>query len=237
MFQLPRQRHPDATDVPKIAPKNFVYNEEVSFLPFSSNSQTELEKPEVLEFQTLVQTMQDVPFGLSTDLEVLSHYNITTSTISLFRMVDNQRIDLEIKDDNKIDDTKMGRFIRIHELHMVTEYNSVTAIGLFNSTVKIHLLLFTDKTSLQHDERMIKYRQVAEIFRGKILFILVDSRVKDNERVMSFFHLKKSQLPALAIYHVPDEDQDVLPLGEVSLEHVQDFCNSFLQKKQMVSLQ
>ncbi|KAL8221769.1 UNVERIFIED_CONTAM: hypothetical protein K2H54_074468 [Gekko kuhli] len=66
-----------------------------------------------------------------------------------------------------------------------------------------------------------------------ILFILVDSHAKGNDRVMSYFHLKKFQLPAVALYHTPDEEQDVLPLGEVSLEAVKDFCNSFLQRKQV----
>uniref|UniRef100_A0A452GN24 Endoplasmic reticulum protein 27 n=1 Tax=Gopherus agassizii TaxID=38772 RepID=A0A452GN24_9SAUR len=112
-----------------------------------------------------------------------------------------------------------------------------TAIGLFNSTVQTHLLLFTDKTSQEHTERVRRYREAAELFRGKILFVLVDSNVKGNERVMSFFNLKKSQLPALAIFHTPDEQQDVLPLGEVTVERVQDFCSGFLKRKQRVSTQ
>ncbi|XP_006024291.1 endoplasmic reticulum resident protein 27 isoform X1 [Alligator sinensis] len=191
----------------------------------------EPEKPEVLEFHSLVGKIRDVPFGLSTSPEVLSHYNITINTISIFRRVDENRQDLEITDGKEMDATKFSRFIQINELRMVTEYNPVTAIGLFNSTVQIHLLLFTDKTSKEHTERMHKYQEAAELFRGKILFVLVDSNVKGNDRVMSFFKLKKSQLPALAIFHTPDEEQDVLPLGDVSVEHVQDFCNAFLQRK------
>ncbi|CAM2098116.1 unnamed protein product [Caretta caretta] len=326
----------------------------------------ELERPEVSNFHTVVGKIQEVPFGLSTNPEVLSHYNITSNTISIFRMVDDKRQDLELTDGKKMDATKMSRFIRINELRLVTEYNPVTAIGLFNSTVQTHLLLFTDKTSQDHTERVRRYREAAELFRGKsrkkilpttrmtgegreddpgadwtyqrlkrtpltgreevtqpslpvcekhschlqceynvpftagerlvkfikkycmdadvlkkmthgatkdiptardklgvwyqndvvavghnvsfgvcvdwntdlghetllILFILVDSKVKGNERVISFFNLKKSQLPALAIFHMPDEEQDVLPLGEVTVERVQDFCNGFLERKQ-----
>lgn len=51
---------------------------------------------------------------------------------------------------------------------------------------------------------------------------------------MAYFKLKKSQLPALAIFHTPDEKHDVLPLDEVSIERVKDFCNAFLQKMQKV---
>lgn len=45
------------------------------------------EKPEVLEFHSLVGKIRDVPFGLSTSPEVLSHYNITINTVSIFRRV------------------------------------------------------------------------------------------------------------------------------------------------------
>lgn len=72
------------------------------------------------------------------------------------------------------------------------------------------------------------------LFPIQILFILVDSNLKSNERTMSFFELKKSQLPALAIFHAPDEEQDVLTLDEVSVERIQDFCNRFLQRMEKV---
>ncbi|KAK2544241.1 Erp27 [Columba livia] len=131
---------------------------------------------------------------------------------------------------NDVDAEKMTRFVRMNELRLVTEYNPVTAVGVMQSSFQLHLLLITDKMSPKHPERMRRYRVAAELFKGKILFILVDSNLKSNERTMSFFELNKSQLPALAIFHAPDEEQDVLTLDEVSVERVQDFCNRFLQR-------
>uniref|UniRef100_A0A8C3STB3 Endoplasmic reticulum protein 27 n=1 Tax=Chelydra serpentina TaxID=8475 RepID=A0A8C3STB3_CHESE len=60
-----------------------------------------------------------------TNPKVLSHYNITSNTISIFRMVDDKRQDLKLTDGKEIDATKMSRFIRINELRLVTEYNPV----------------------------------------------------------------------------------------------------------------
>ncbi|KFR15128.1 Endoplasmic reticulum resident protein 27, partial [Opisthocomus hoazin] len=142
--------------------------------------------------------------------------------------VDNDRRDLDMNSED-VDAKKMIRFIRMNELRLVTEYNPVTAVGVMQSSLQFNLLLITDKMSPKHPERMRKYRAAAELFKGKILFILVDSNLKSNERTVSFFKLKKSQLPALAIFHTPDEEQDVLTLDEVSVERVQDFCNRFLQ--------
>uniref|UniRef100_A0A8C9FRB4 Endoplasmic reticulum protein 27 n=1 Tax=Pavo cristatus TaxID=9049 RepID=A0A8C9FRB4_PAVCR len=144
---------------------------------------------------------------------------------------DKDRRDMDM-DSEEIDADKMSRFIRMNELRLVTEYNPTTAVGVLHSSLLLHLLLFTDKKSPEHPEQMSRYRAAAELFEGKILFILVDINLKSNEQVMAYFKLKKSQLPALAIFHTPDEKHDVLPLDEVSIERVKDFCNTFLQKMQ-----
>ncbi|XP_053107855.1 endoplasmic reticulum resident protein 27 [Hemicordylus capensis] len=218
----------------KPAKKYFVLIFHSGFLSGARRSKLQdLEQPEVSEFLTMVQNLPDIPFGLCTIVEVLSHYNVTVNTVSLFRMVDNKRQDLEIEDIKGIDASKLSRFVQMNELRWVTEYNPMTAVGLFDSAIEIHLLLFTDKSSPKHMERMDKYREAAKLFQGKILFILVDPHAEGNDRVMSYFHLKKSQLPALAAYHTPDEEQDVLPLDEVSLERVKEFCNGLLQRKQV----
>ncbi|KFV41556.1 Endoplasmic reticulum resident protein 27, partial [Gavia stellata] len=141
---------------------------------------------------------------------------------------DNDQRDLDMNSKD-VDAEKMTRFIRMNELRLVTEYNPVTAIGVMQSSLQLHLLLITDKMSPKYPKRMRRYRAAAELFKGKILFILVDSNLKSNERIVSFFKLKKSQLPALAIFYAPNEEQDVLTLVEVSVERVQDFCNRFLQ--------
>ncbi|XP_055568921.1 endoplasmic reticulum resident protein 27 [Falco cherrug] len=173
----------------------------------------------------------EVPFGLSSSPAVLSRYGVAANTVTLFRRVDNDRRDLDMNNKD-VDVEKMTRFIRMNELRLVTEYNPVTAIGVMQSSLQLHLLLITDKMSPKHPERMRRYRAAAELFKGKILFILVDSNLKSNERVVSFFKLKKSQLPALAIFHTPDEEQNVLTVDEVSVKGVQDFCNNFLQRMQ-----
>uniref|UniRef100_A0A8C3BDN8 Endoplasmic reticulum protein 27 n=1 Tax=Cairina moschata TaxID=8855 RepID=A0A8C3BDN8_CAIMO len=173
----------------------------------------------------------EVPFGISSSPAVLEHFGVSASTVTLFRRADNDRKDLDV-DSEDINAEKMSRFIRMNELRLVTEYNPVTAVGVMHSSLEIHLLLITDKKSPEHPERMHTYRAAAELFEKKILFILVDINLKSNEQVMAYFKLKKSQLPALAIFYTPDEEHDVLPLDEFSVERVQDFCNTFLQRIQ-----
>ncbi|NXI23798.1 ERP27 protein, partial [Sterrhoptilus dennistouni] len=154
----------------------------------------------------------------------------TAVTVGLFAclQVDSERRDLDMND-RDVDAEKLTRFVRMNELRLVTEYNPVTAIGVMQSSLEFNLLLITDKMSPKHPERMRKFRTAAELYKGKILFILLDSNLKTNERVLSYFQLKKSQLPALAIFHTPDDEHVVLTVDDISIERVQDFCNNFLQ--------
>ncbi|XP_019498829.1 PREDICTED: endoplasmic reticulum resident protein 27 [Hipposideros armiger] len=213
------------TDVP--AAMEFIAAAEVAVIGFFQD----VEIPMASVFHSMVQKFQDVAFGISSDPEVWAHYNITGNTISLFRLVDNEQLDFESEAPESIDATKLSRFIEINSLRLVTEYNPVTVIGLFNSMIQIHLLLIMNKASLEYEESMLRYQEAAKLFQGKILFILVDSGVKENGKVISFFKLKESQLPALAIYQAVDDEWDTLPTAEVSVERVQNFCDGFLEGK------
>ncbi|XP_058138338.1 endoplasmic reticulum resident protein 27 [Dasypus novemcinctus] len=207
----------------------FIAAAEVAVIGFFQD----LEIPAVSIFHSVVEKFHDVSFGISTDSVVLSHYNISGNTISLFRLVDNEQLDLENEDIEIMDASKLSRFIEINNLHLVTEYNSVTVIGLFNSMIQIHLLLMMNKASQEYEESMHRYWKAAKLFQGKILFILVDSSLKENEKVVSFFNLKASQMPALAIYRTVDEEWDTLPVADISVENVQNFCYGFLEGKRL----
>lgn len=107
--------------------------------------------------------------------------------------------------------------------------------GFLKLFIKISLLIFI--WSLFGDLFFLSasvFLTAPFLFPPQILFVLLDTNLKSNERVVSYFQLKKSQLPALAIFHIPDDEHDVLTPGEISVERVQDFCNRFLQRMQKV---
>ncbi|RLW06331.1 hypothetical protein DV515_00004641, partial [Chloebia gouldiae] len=203
----------------------FISGAEVAVIGFFQDPQS----PEADQFRLAAGQIAEVPFGLSSSAAVLSRYGASENTVALFRTVDSDRRDLDMNN-REVDAEKLTRFVRINELRLVTEYNPVTAIGVMQSSLQFNLLLITDKMSPKHPERMRKFRAAAELYKGKILFILLDSNLKSNERVLSYFQLKKSQLPALAMFHTPDDEHEVLAVGDISIERVQDFCNRFLQR-------
>ncbi|NXQ78879.1 ERP27 protein, partial [Nyctibius grandis] len=141
----------------------FISGAEVAVVGFFQ----EPESPEASQFGLAAGRIPEVPFGLSTSPTVLNHYGVAANTVTLFRRVDNDRRDLDMNGKD-VDAEKMTRFIRMNELHLVTEYNPVTAIGVMQSLLELHLLLITDKMSPKHPERMRRYRSAAELFKGQV---------------------------------------------------------------------
>uniref|UniRef100_A0A8C5NZW0 Endoplasmic reticulum resident protein 27 n=1 Tax=Jaculus jaculus TaxID=51337 RepID=A0A8C5NZW0_JACJA len=211
------------TDVP--AAVDFIAASEIAVIGFFQD----LERPVVSIFHSMAQHFQDVFFGMSNSSEVLAHYNITSNTICLFRLVDNEQLRIEGEDLENMDTSKLSRFIETNSLRLVTEYSPMTVLGLFNSMIERHLLLVMNKASAEYEESMSRYRQAAELFQGEILFVFVDSGKRENGKVISYFKLKESQLPALAIYQTLDDKWDTLSITEVTVEQVKGFCDGFLQ--------
>ncbi|KAF1445610.1 Endoplasmic reticulum resident protein 27, partial [Spheniscus mendiculus] len=110
------------------------------------------------------------PFGwFSYRSMVACFFSRMVVTVGVFAclQVDNDRRDLDMNSKD-VDAEKMTRFVRMNELRLVTEYNPVTAIGVMQSSLQLHLLLITDKMSPKHPKRMRKYQAAAELFKGKV---------------------------------------------------------------------
>ncbi|CAH7428909.1 endoplasmic reticulum resident protein 27 [Phodopus roborovskii] len=211
------------TDIP--ATEELIKAAEVAIIGFFQD----LEIPIVSIFRSMAQQFRDISFGISNSSEVLAHYNITRNSICLFRLVDNGQLHLDAADIESLDAAKLSRFIQMHSLRWVTEYSPMIAAGLFNTMVQTHLLLIMNKASPEYEESMQRYREAAKLFQGQILFVLVDSGRGENRKVVAYFQLKESQLPALAIYETVEDKWDTLPVTEVTVEKVQDFCHGFLK--------
>ncbi|MCP6606191.1 hypothetical protein NL500_28765, partial [Klebsiella pneumoniae] len=63
--------------------------------------------------------------------------------------------------------------------------------------IKTHILLFLPKSVSDYDGKLSNFKKAAEGFKGKILFIFIDSDHTDNQRILEFFGLKKEECPAV----------------------------------------
>ncbi|XP_073726726.1 endoplasmic reticulum resident protein 27 [Misgurnus anguillicaudatus] len=212
---LPRLNDVESAEV-------FIDSSEVSVVGFFENDQAR----GYSEFIAAVKQTETLSAAVCTEKEVWAKYGIASDTISIFRKADVYQKNLQLAEAKKLDTDGLVRFLIINDIRYITEYNQVSAVGLFQSDVTTHLLLLTNRGS--SDPLQEQLRALAPKYSGKILFVLVNGRDKSNARVLEYFSLKSRDLPRIGIYDIESDQKWLLPQGEISTERVQNFCDSFL---------
>uniref|UniRef100_A0A3P9KHU4 Endoplasmic reticulum protein 27 n=1 Tax=Oryzias latipes TaxID=8090 RepID=A0A3P9KHU4_ORYLA len=173
--------------------------------------------------------VDSVPAAVCTEKEVWAAYSVSSDTITLFRKADDQKKNLILSELQKLDVDGLVNFIATNEIRYVTEYNQVTAVGLFNAEVRTHLVIFANRGSEEYPQLKEKLATLAPEFTGKFLFVLINGALKSNFKAINYFGLTTKDLPRVGIYDGDSDMKWLLPEGEISTERVREFCQSFLR--------
>ncbi|KAK2112373.1 hypothetical protein P7K49_012120 [Saguinus oedipus] len=123
-------------------------------------------------------------------------------------------------------------FIKHNQLPLVIEFTEQTAPKIFGGEIKTHILLFLPKSVSDYDGKLSNFKKAAEGFKGKILFIFIDSDHTDNQRILEFFGLKKEECPAVRLITLEEEMTKYKPESdELTAERITEFCHRFLEGK------
>ncbi|XP_073809570.1 endoplasmic reticulum resident protein 27 isoform X2 [Danio rerio] len=145
-----------------------------------------------------------------------------------FFQADLHQEHLKLSEAKKVDSAGLLRFLIINNISYVTEYNQASAVGIFQSSVKTHVLLVCAGGRSASDQQQKLFRDLAVKYAGKMLFILVNGADKSNSRVLEYFSLKSADLPRVGLYDVTLDQKWLMASGEITTERVQNFCDSFL---------
>ncbi|XP_078478378.1 endoplasmic reticulum resident protein 27 [Lampetra planeri] len=189
------------------------------------------EKTVVLQdgLEAAARRVDSVPAAICTEKDVRAEYGLGSDTITLFRKADNHQENLVVAEADKLEADGLVNFITVNEVRYITEYNQVTAVGLFNSEVKTHLLLFANRGSNDFSELKQRLGALAPEFTGKFLFVLINGALQSNSRSLGYFGLKSQDLPRVGIYDGDSDMKWLLPEGDVSTERVREFCQAFVR--------
>uniref|UniRef100_A0A8C6SCV9 Endoplasmic reticulum resident protein 27 n=1 Tax=Neogobius melanostomus TaxID=47308 RepID=A0A8C6SCV9_9GOBI len=178
------------------------------------------------ELLAAAKKVNSVPAAICSVKEIWADYSVSSDTITLFRKADNHRENLVVADAEKLDVDGLVNFISINEVRYITEYNQVAAVGLFNSEVKTHLVIFANRGSEDYSELKDKLSVLPQ--SSQLLFVLINGALKSNSRSLSYFGLKSKDLPRVGIYDGNSDMNWLLPEGDITVERVRDFCQSFI---------
>jgi len=180
-------------------------------------------------FLDVANSNDEFPFAISSDSAVFQHFNIDKDeAILLVKKFDEKRNDY----DGKFDETEINNFIADNSLPLVIEFTQTSAQKIFSGSIKNHLLAFLGKSDADFTAKRDILQAVAKDFKNKVLFVTIDTDEEDNERILDFFGIQKTELPAVRFIQPDDEMTKYKPQKpDFTEEYIRSFVQGVLDKK------
>uniref|UniRef100_U3KHZ2 protein disulfide-isomerase n=1 Tax=Ficedula albicollis TaxID=59894 RepID=U3KHZ2_FICAL len=172
----------------------------------------ELHNDSVEVFSETARDVPEMPFGMTASEDVCADYGIQRNSLVVFKKVGVQKSTADVE-----------------------SFVSQTSVKIFDVPVENHILLFTPTNSETFNEIYENYQSAAAEFRGKILFVLVDTNEARNGRIFEYFRIRDIDVPAVRILNLTSDAKYKMPADEVTVENLKEFCQSYLKGKQHLS--
>lgn len=153
----------------------------------------------------------DVPFLIGTADELFAEINVDRAESDVIVLLkDNERVQYGRSEDGQAEEVnwtseEIARWASANQLPLVVEFSAETAPKIFGGEVKRHALLFDSKQRVEFDALYGAFQIAARKLRSRMLFILIDSDIEENARILDFFGVKSADLPEIRAIQLGDE--------------------------------
>lgn len=222
---LLKKTGPPATDLATVeAAKKFIDGANVAVVGFFKDQSGDLAKT----FLTIASGIDDIPFGISASDDVLANYEVSDGTVVLFKKFDEEQVAYE----GDVSEANLKKFIQSNSLPLLVEFNHETAQKIFGGEIKSHLLLFLNKGDESYEKVAEAARSVAKPFREQVLFVTIDATEEDHQRILEFFGMSKSEVPAARLIKLEEDMSKYKPESDdLSADTLRQFVQDFLDGK------
>jgi len=210
------------------AAKKFVEDNKVAIVGLFKD----LEGAEAKAFKDVAAAMDDQKFAVTSDAAIFAEYSVTVdSAVVLFKKFDEGRN--ELTDAESLTSTEaLTKFVAANALPLVVEFNHETAQKIFSGEIKNHLLMFLSKTSEAYKGQYEIAASIAKEYKGKVLFVSIDTDEEDHKRILEFFGMKEDELPGMRLIKLEEDMAKFRPeTSGIDEAGIRKFVADFLEGK------
>lgn len=210
------------------AAKKFIEDNKVAIVGFFKD----VEGAAAKAFKDVAASLDDHKFGITSDAAVFSEYSVSVDeSVSLFKKFDEGRNDLS--DAESLTNTEaLTKFVAANALPMVVEFNHETAQKIFSGEIKNHLLMFMSKKSDEYQGQYDTAASIAKEYKGKVLFVSINTDEEDHKRILEFFGMKEDELPGMRLIKLEEDMAKFRPESSgITEEGIRKFVSDFLDGK------
>ncbi|XP_031800146.1 protein disulfide-isomerase-like protein of the testis [Sarcophilus harrisii] len=202
--------------------KTFINSKKLSVIGFFED----LQEGTVELFYELVKDFPEVPFGLTEQRNVWILYGITIDTMVVFQQGTIVHFE-ECEEDRHIL-RDLSQIVKFFTMDLVIEYNIETMDQIYDMHIRNHILLFISKNSTEFGALVKTFESVAQEFKNKLIFLMVNTDQVDNTHVLEYFQITSWDIPGVRILNLTKNTRYRMPAEEITFKNMKKFCNNFL---------
>ncbi|XP_051857516.1 protein disulfide-isomerase-like protein of the testis isoform X2 [Antechinus flavipes] len=202
--------------------KTFISSKKLSVIGFFED----LHEGTVELFYELVKDFPEVPFGLTEQRNVWILYGITIDTMVVFQQGTIVHFE-ECEEDRHIL-RDLSQIVKFFTMDLVIEYNIETMDQIYDMHIRNHILLFISKNSTEFGALVKTFESVAQEFKNKLIFLMVNTDQVDNTHVLEYFQITSWDIPGVRILNLTKNTRYRMPAEEITFKNMKKFCNNFL---------
>lgn len=182
-------------------------------------------------FSTVADAIDDAKFALATpSAEFFAAFSLTPEeSVVVFRKFPEEDEHVSFK--GPFTSSAIQSFVRGSLLPLAVEFSDQTAPKIFGGDIKVHVLLFIKGINKPENAATLSdFRKAAAGFKGRSLFVIVDTEKPGSTRVSEYFGIKAS--PDIRLIKLGDdiEKYRLEPL-ELTTEAISNWANQYFEGK------
>lgn len=206
------------------AAEAFLLNNKVTVVGFFADRESD----EAKNFLAVANSVDEYPFAIASNEDILAKYEATLGSVVLFKQFDEGKSVY----DGAHNEADLKKFVQTQSIPLIVEFNHDSAQKIFGGEIKSHLLLFVSKEAGHLEQYAEPAKEVAKKFRSDVLFVTINADEEDHLRILEFFGMKKEEVPSMRLIRLEEDMAKYKPENpDLSAENIEAFVQAYTEGK------